>query len=59
MPSKSSRYVAEIDTADGFISIDCESQSAMSGYIISLQLNQTTLSFNSNHTTPFQRGAIQ
>ena len=53
----STRYVAEIELPSGFISIDCEVTSA-DKHIISLQLNQTTLSYNEGELTPFKEELI-
>ena len=51
MRTKITRYVAEIEMPDGFISIDCEVTHA-SKYLISLQLNQSTISFTDKGSSP-------
>ena len=55
--NESTRYVAEIELPGGFISIDCE-VTGTDKYIISLQLNQTTLSYKGGELTPFKEELI-
>ncbi|MGI9534570.1 MAG: hypothetical protein ACR2NW_06435, partial [Thermodesulfobacteriota bacterium] len=57
MSDKTTRYVAEIELPEGFISIDCEVRKT-DRYIISLQLNQTTLSYKEDEITPFKEELI-
>ena len=57
MTSKIARYVAEIDLPEGFISIDCEVKLAEKN-LISLQLNQITLSYKDSELTPFKEELI-
>ena len=57
MPEQTTRYVAEIELPEGFISIDCEITGTKK-YIISLQLNQTTLSYETSELTPFKEELI-
>ena len=57
MPEISKRYVAEIDMPEGIVSIDCD----VSGnriFLITLQLNNSSLSFNDAVLSPFLEGLV-
>lgn len=58
MKNKLTRYVAEIDLPEGFISTDCE-VTRTDRFIISLHLNKTTLSYKDSELTPFKEELIE
>ena len=58
MSNKPTRYVAEIDLPDGYISIDCE-VTRTDRFIISLHLNRSTISYKDSELTPFKEELIK
>ena len=57
MPEISKRYVAEIDMPEGIVSIDCDVRGNRI-FLITLQLNNSTLSFNDAVLSPFLEGLV-